>query len=70
MMMVSCPVEYPKTCRPNEKSCTEVGEINPNSGAWCSTGGKQCYKEMVHCIVLNRTNLVLKIVRNVRQILS
>ncbi|MEK7199351.1 MAG: hypothetical protein AAB212_05465, partial [Bacteroidota bacterium] len=44
MMMVSCPVEYPKTCRPNEKSCTEVGETNPTSGAWCSTGGKQCYK--------------------------
>jgi hypothetical protein len=43
MGSMSCPAEYPKSCRPDDKNCIEIGSIGPSTG-WCAGGGKQCYK--------------------------
>ena len=43
MGAMSCPAEYPKSCRPDDKNCIEIGSTGSSSG-WCASGGKQCFK--------------------------
>lgn len=43
MGSMSCPAEYPKSCRPDDKNCIEIGSTGSSTG-WCAGGGKQCYK--------------------------
>lgn len=43
MMSISCPTQYPNGCRPGDKYCTNEGETNTESGAYCTNGGTECW---------------------------
>ncbi len=46
----ACPATHPKSCRPDDKNCIEIGGMGSSTG-WCASGGKQCYVDAgIKCV--------------------